>query len=254
MRAWQHAMNVCGSSNMFTPQTTASSMRPRLTVTAAVSAATSDEEQAVSMVQLGPFRPNAYEMRFDEIDAEPPVAAKGPAWAADCMRFQSHLSCPTKTPASLPMSSFRGSRASTKADNAISSKWRCCGSIASASPLLMLKLAASKSSAPSVKPPWRTYISSPVGASGWKYSSMSQRAKGTSTILSVPALSMLDRAGSEWLSPGKLQPVPDTASCMLADGLLPAGAAARATAAGMEPASTGTSWPEMYPEIAFSVG
>lgn len=32
-------------------------------------------------------------MRFEEMEAEPPVAAKGPAWAEVNIRFQSHLSC-----------------------------------------------------------------------------------------------------------------------------------------------------------------
>jgi hypothetical protein len=57
MCAWQQATNVCGKSNMLTPHTTASSMRNLLKVAAAVSAATSEDEHAVSMVALGPLKP-----------------------------------------------------------------------------------------------------------------------------------------------------------------------------------------------------
>ena len=57
IRAWQQPMQVWGNSSMLTPQITAKSQRLWRMFMAAVSAATREDEQAVSTVALGPFNP-----------------------------------------------------------------------------------------------------------------------------------------------------------------------------------------------------
>ncbi|MNV99262.1 hypothetical protein D3C71_1946030 [compost metagenome] len=58
---------------MLTPPTIAVSISPALSARIAWSRATSEEEQAVSTVMLGPLRPKMCEMRLETIDRVLPV-------------------------------------------------------------------------------------------------------------------------------------------------------------------------------------
>ena len=56
MEACEKLMNWKGASRMETPATTAVSTRPDWIACTALSRATSEDEQAVSTMKLGPFR------------------------------------------------------------------------------------------------------------------------------------------------------------------------------------------------------
>lgn len=58
---------------MLTPPTIAVSISPEFNACIAWSSATSEEEQAVSTVMLGPLRPKIWEIRLDTIDSVLPV-------------------------------------------------------------------------------------------------------------------------------------------------------------------------------------
>ncbi len=68
-------MKLNGLASTLTPATTAVSTRPDRIACTALSKATSEDEQAVSTVKLGPFRSKMYEMRFEMIESVLPVAA-----------------------------------------------------------------------------------------------------------------------------------------------------------------------------------
>ncbi|MCY1304086.1 hypothetical protein D9M70_538280 [compost metagenome] len=58
---------------MLTPPTIAVSISPDVRARIAWSSATSEEEQAVSTVMLGPLRPKICEIRLETIDSVLPV-------------------------------------------------------------------------------------------------------------------------------------------------------------------------------------
>ncbi|MNT17386.1 hypothetical protein D3C72_1525320 [compost metagenome] len=58
---------------MLTPPTIAVSTSPELMARTAWSRATSEDEQAVSTVRLGPLRPKTWEMRLETIESVLPV-------------------------------------------------------------------------------------------------------------------------------------------------------------------------------------
>eukprot|EP00966_Prymnesium_polylepis_P169853 3926960-Prymnesium_polylepis.2 len=116
--------------------------------------ATSAEEHAVSMLILGPCNPRAKEMRPEATDTLSPNIANAESrtdggWASN----QSGRSIPRKIPASLPSSVLRRPEVLCSAVYPISSRSRCCGSIARASARAMPKACASNTCAPDTNPP-----------------------------------------------------------------------------------------------------
>ena len=105
-------------------------------------------------------------MRYAEMHEELPVAAYSPPIEPEIRRLQSRVACLTNTPVGPPIRVLLSMPAHQKASNDTSSKWCCWGSIVSASGFTMLKCAAAKSSAPSMKPPCCPYIFISVLASG----------------------------------------------------------------------------------------
>ena len=100
MRALHRATKEAGLTMRLTPATTAISHFPRRSFSPAASTATKDDEQAVSMLMLGPFRPSEYDTRFAAIEAAAPVPVYGVALF--CKTFtQSVEPIPTKTPVML---------------------------------------------------------------------------------------------------------------------------------------------------------
>ncbi len=73
MEAREKPTNDVGDISRLTPATIAMSIRPDEIAACAAANATSDDEQAVSMVKLGPRRSKMYEMRLDRMDRVLPV-------------------------------------------------------------------------------------------------------------------------------------------------------------------------------------
>ncbi len=146
-----------GLARMFTPATTAVSISPLSIAFTARSKATSEEEQAVSMVRLGPVKLKTWEMRLAMIDSALPVTKCASAAEMSEMKCSelSSEEAPTKTPTLLPASADSGTFASSNASRTNSSRRRCCGSICSASRGESPKAPASKpkmsSSTPAAK-------------------------------------------------------------------------------------------------------
>ena len=97
--------NPPGDNKVFSDTVTPTEQHAVFKLWHATSAATSADEQAVSMLMLGPSRPRAYEMRFEIIDPAAPVAVYGPA---DCsvpvavIRGGSELNSATAAPPNTP--------------------------------------------------------------------------------------------------------------------------------------------------------
>ena len=108
--------------------------------------ATAEDEHAVSTLSHGPCRPSTNESRPAATESAPPVAAYTLLLAAspspplrmrpastNCKELQSALEMASSTPVAEPASSVRSSLASEKAQSAVSSSSRCCGSVVRAS-------------------------------------------------------------------------------------------------------------------------
>ena len=77
--------DVSGMSIAFTPPTRASSISPRAIAWVASCSATNEDEQAVSMVMLGPRRSYTKEIRLDSMVNVPAVAV----WESTVHRLMS---------------------------------------------------------------------------------------------------------------------------------------------------------------------
>src|SRR5690606_2671433 len=74
IEACEKEMKVNGLAMTLMPPTIAVSMRPARNASSAWCKATSEEEQAVSTVKLGPCKLNMYEIRFEIVDSALPGA------------------------------------------------------------------------------------------------------------------------------------------------------------------------------------
>eukprot|EP00624_Nannochloropsis_granulata_P004997 evm.model.NODE_35309_length_51595_cov_30.695145.8 len=97
MRALHKAISEAGLKRRLMPKTIATLHLPVRSLSIAESRATKDEEHAVSMVMLGPFRPRTYETRFAAIEAAAPVPVYTDAFS-DISLVQSFVEIPTNTP------------------------------------------------------------------------------------------------------------------------------------------------------------
>ncbi|CAM3220733.1 putative polyketide synthase [Burkholderia gladioli] len=73
MPAWANARKRLAAQQMLTPPASAASHSPERIARAAISTATSELEQAVSTVTLGPRKSNTNDTRFERIALDVPV-------------------------------------------------------------------------------------------------------------------------------------------------------------------------------------
>jgi hypothetical protein len=82
--ARENIAGVSGVSVRLAPAAAALAIAPDFKLSAAVCAATREEEQAVSMAREGPFRPNAYDRRPAATDRLTPAATTAALQAGRC--------------------------------------------------------------------------------------------------------------------------------------------------------------------------
>lgn len=175
-----------GDSSTFTPPASATSASPRRSACTARCVETSDDEQAVSTIMLGPRRSSRYDSRLAMMLSAAPVAVNGSSAArSDAVKAAySGADTPTNTPVRLPRSDTGPMPACSNASQATSSTSRCCGSMTAASRGVMPKNPASNSATSRRKPPSRVVRASRSPTSGEPSSKGSQRPSGTSRTAS----------------------------------------------------------------------
>ncbi len=190
-----HDTYFAGCSDRFTPPAIATAHSPAARLCAARCTATSDDEHAVSIATLGPWKSQTYDTRFATGARLTASGVGAPASASRWISAYSLCITPTNTPTGAPASPPPGARrasvsgvwpASSIAAHAVSRNTRSCGSITSASRGVIRKKRASKQSGASMKPPHRD-TGLPDGERTCATSSARQRSAGTSVTQSRPS-------------------------------------------------------------------